>query len=37
MGSKFETPEKYDFIIDTGVKNEKDTLALLTNFISKLR
>ena len=33
MGSKFETPEKYDFIIDTGVKNEKDTLALLTNFI----
>jgi len=33
MGSKFETPEKYDFIIDTSVKNKKDTLALLTNFI----
>ena len=33
MGSKFEAPKKYDFIIDTSERNEKDTLALLTNFI----
>ncbi len=33
MGSKFETPKKYDFVIDTSDENEKDSLTLLTNFI----
>ena len=33
MGSKFEAPKKYDFIIDTSDHNEKDTLVLLKNFI----
>ena len=29
MGSKFEIPKKYDFIIDTSKQNENDGLALL--------
>jgi len=29
MGSKFEAPKKYDFIIDTSKQNKNDGLALL--------
>ena len=33
IGSKFEVPENYDFIIDTSETNKKDALVLLKNFV----